>query len=675
MTMNLGDEPLTGLLEAAGSSYNVSQITQLVRGVAAAPPALDARAWLELVRPAPDDALDAALLALKATIEAESDFGLEAFRPPITRLNALRAELQRRRIDGFMIPRADEHQGEYVPPCAMRLAWLTGFTGSAGAAVVLKDKAAIFVDGRYTLQVEVETDISAFEPRHLIDTPLATWLAKEVSEGDVIGYDPWLHTPRGVRKLERALKKVGASLVALDQNAVDAVWGEQPPPPISPVRIQSMEFAGQASLEKRAEVAQELQKDGIYAAVLTLPDSIAWLLNIRGADIPRTPFPLSFAIIDQVGQVELFIDPRKLSAAADAHLHDVMIQVPDAFGQSLKALGQGGRRVLVDPSSVPQWVVNQLDGATIVERMDPCALPKARKNATELEGARQAHLRDGAAVTRFLAWLEAQVANGSTTEMEAANRLETCRRAAPELRDLSFDTISGAGPNGAVVHYRVSESTNRRLELGSLYLVDSGGQYPDGTTDITRTVAIGSATSEMKDRFTRVLKGHIALAKVRFPKGTTGAHLDVLARYPLWQVGLDYDHGTGHGVGSYLSVHEGPQRISKSPNTTALEAGMILSNEPGYYKTGEFGIRIENLVAVRACADLEEADRDMLEFETLTMAPIDRNLVDVALLDEGELAWLNAYHLRVRENLAHRLEGSEREYLMRATALIERSAG
>jgi len=553
------------------------------------------------------------------------------------------------------------------------LEWLTGFSGSAGAAAVLGNEAAIFIDGRYTIQVEAETDTSTFAAQHLVKNPVSKWLSDHASSGQKIGFDPWLHTLSQVRKLRGVLEKKGASLTSLDTNPVDAVWGEQPATPISPVRVQDIEHAGKPSKEKRMEIAGSLVAQNAEAAVLSLPDSIAWLLNIRGADIPRTPFPLSFAIIFKSGDVHLFIDRRKVTSAVREHLGaGVRLFEREGLAVELESLAQLKSRVWVDPSSIPQWVVDRLDGAALLERQDPCALPKACKNPVELQGTRRAHIRDGVAVTRFLGWLDKKVSNGSTDELEASDYLESCRRRSPELRDLSFDTISGAGPNGAIVHYRSNESTNRKLEQGSLYLVDSGGQYPDGTTDITRTIAVGTPSDEMKDRFTRVLQGHINLARVRFPEGTTGSHLDALARFPLWQAGVDYDHGTGHGVGSYLSVHEGPQRISKSHNSVALREGMILSNEPGYYKTGAYGIRIENLVVVRMCSNLEGAERTMLEFETITMAPIDRSLVKVSLLSDDELDWFNAYHVEVREKLEEFLDGPDLDFLYRATEVLTR---
>ena len=594
------------------------------------------------------------------------------------RLAAFRAELARRGLDGFVVPRADAHQGEYVAPESERLAWLTGFDGSAGMAVVLAARAALFVDGRYTLQVRDQADPGLFEFRHLTEAPPADWIAEHLEAGQVLGLDPWLHSERQLEALRAAAERAGARVDLQETNPVDAVWSGRPAPPEAPFAVHALEFAGKASEEKRAEAAQELVKRGAAAAVLTLPDSIAWLLNVRGRDVPNSPLPLSFALLGAEGAVQWFAEPAKVPAEVRRHLgNGVAVQAPDRLGPALDALGAAGTAVLADPDTAAAWVFERLRaaGATPVAGPDPCLLPKARKNATELNGARAAHGRDGRALVRFLAWLDAEAAarvgsGNPIDELEAAARLLSLRSENERFQGPSFDTISGAGPNGAIVHYRVDAASNRPLGLGELYLVDSGGQYLDGTTDVTRTVPIGAPTPEMRDRFTRVLKGHIALATARFPKGTTGSQLDALARLPLWRGGLDYDHGTGHGVGSYLNVHEGPQRISKVPNRTALEPGMIVSNEPGYYKTGAYGIRIENLVTVVESPAPEGVgeEKDMLAFETLTLAPIDRRLIDVTLLTPEEVAWLEAYHARVRA--AHRaaLDPETAAWLDRATA-------
>jgi len=587
------------------------------------------------------------------------------------RLAALRAELKRRSLDGFVVPRADEHQGEYVPPSAERLAWLTGFEGSAGLAIVLGSRAALFIDGRYTLQVRDQVDGERFEFRHITDEPPVDWIGAALKPGGVLGYDPWLHTEDAARRLAEACEKAGATLVPTDGNPLDAVWADRPDTPTAPAVPHGLEYAGHASVEKRAEIAKALAQRQVDAVILTLPESIAWLLNIRGGDVPRTPLPLSFAIVRNDGSVSLFIDPAKVDDGLRTHLGDaVTIAGPDALAEAIDALGVAKAQVLADPSTAADWVFKRLAeaGATIVRGPDPCLMPKALKNPVELEGARQAHIRDGAALTRFLGWIAREAEGGNVSELAAAEKLEALRRQSNLLRDLSFDTISGAGPNGAIVHYRVSEASNRTLGPGELYLVDSGAQYPDGTTDVTRTVAIGEPSAEMRDRFTRVLKGHIALATVKFPKGTSGSQLDAFARRPLWEAGLDFDHGTGHGVGSYLSVHEGPQRISKLPNTVGLSPGMICSNEPGYYKTGAFGIRIENLVAVRVEEAVEGGEREIYGFETLTLAPIDRALVDTALMSAEELAWLDVYHARVRTTLTPLVDAETAEWLAQATA-------
>ncbi|MDQ2105544.1 aminopeptidase P family protein, partial [Azospirillum isscasi] len=591
-------------------------------------------------------------------------------------LAALRGVLARADLDGFIVPRGDEHQGEYVATRAQRLAWLTGFTGSAGHAVVGRQRAAIFVDGRYTLQVQAEVPGDLYEYRHLVDDPLADWAAEALPQGGRLGYDPWLHTAGWVERARQQLERIGLSLVPCPDNPVDRVWSGQPPAPLAPVVVQDIAFAGDSAADKRARIAGDLTRNGIGAAVLTQPDSIAWLLNLRGADVPCTPLPLSFAILKDDGQVDLFIDRRKLAPGVESHLgNHVAVRAPDELGAALDGLGREGRKVMADPASTSAWIFDRLHmaGAKVERDPDPCALPKACKNAAELAGARAAHVRDGAALVRFLHWLSQEAPSGTVTETMAADRLLAFRRVNERFRGLSFDTISGAGPNGAIVHYRVSEETDRLLEPDSLFLLDSGAQYRDGTTDVTRTIAIGTPTPEMRERFTLVLKGHIAVSTARFPRGTTGSQLDTLARMPLWALGLDYDHGTGHGVGSYLSVHEGPQRISKVPNSVALQPGMILSNEPGYYKPGAYGIRIENLIVVQPL-DLPMAERPMLGFEVLTLAPIDRHLVEPALMTGEEIAWLNAYHAQVREALEPQLAGeggaAAAQWLRQATAPI-----
>jgi Xaa-Pro aminopeptidase len=649
-----GDARLQALLAEAGLSLTAEAVREIVAGVVAAPEPVDPDAWMVLLAPDAGPGLRDQLRALKAEMASVVEGMFPTGPAPRDRLAELRAALKRRKLDGFIVPHSDEHMGEYLPMRAERLRWLTGFAGSAGLAVVLADSAAVFVDGRYTLQVKNEVHQDLFTPIHIADKTPPDWIAETLPKGSALGYDPWLLTEAGVKRYRQAAERAGGRLVAVDSNPVDAVWTDQPAAPMGVVVLHDLAYAGQSAEDKRATVGEMLAKDGTAAAVLTMPDSIAWLLNIRGGDVPHTPLPLSFAIVRQDGSVDLFIDPRKLAPGVAQHLgNGVAIQPPSDFGAALEALGAGGARIRAEEGSAASYVFDRLKagGAVVVNGADPCALPKACKNEVEIEGTRHAHTRDGAAVTRFLAWLSARAPQGGLTEIEAAEKLRALRFENDLIRDLSFRTISGSGPNGAIVHYSVSEETDRELGTGELYLVDSGAQYLDGTTDITRTVALGEPTAEMRDRFTRVLKGHIALASARFPKGTNGAQLDTLARAALWQAGLDFDHGTGHGVGSYLGVHEGPQRISKAGDGVPLQPGMIVSNEPGYYKTGAFGIRIENLVTVVPCPAIEGGERPLFAFETLTLAPIDRALVDRSLLGPAETAWLDAYHARVREVL------------------------
>ncbi len=581
----------------------------------------------------------------------------------------LRAELARRGLDGFVVPHGDEHQGEYVPPSALRLTWISGFTGSAGVAVVLAERAALFVDGRYTLQAAAEADDALFEQVHLVEQPPHQWLATALPAGARLGYDPWLHTPNGVEQLRQACAKAGAQLVPCDSNPLDAVWADRPAPPRAPVIAHHADFAGCSAERKRTDLAQSLTAEKLDAAILSAPESIAWLLNLRGGDVPFTPLPLSFAIVNRDATVDLFMDDRKLSSETRKHLGNaVRAAAPAAFGPALDALG--GKSVRLDPATTPSWIADRLTkaGAQIAPGADPCALPRACKNSVELDGMRRAHRRDGAALVRFLAWLSGAAGDGKTTELSVAETLEGYRKNGEHYRGPSFPTISAAGPNAALPHYHASEHSNRPLDKGQLYLVDSGGQYLDGTTDVTRTIAVGPAGPEERRRFTLVLKGHIALARARFPQGTTGSQLDSLARQPLWTEGLDYDHGTGHGVGSYLGVHEGPQRISKLPSVQPLLPGMVLSDEPGYYKTGAYGIRIENLLAVRPWPG--PGERETLEFETLTLAPIDLALVERDLLTDAEADWLNAYHARVRGDLTPLLDAGTAHWLAEATRAI-----
>jgi Xaa-Pro aminopeptidase len=577
------------------------------------------------------------------------------------RLKALREQLKADRLDGFVVPLTDEHMSEYVGSYAQRLAWLTGFQGSAGSAAVLPEEAAIFTDGRYTLQVREQVDGRYWSFQSVPETSVAEWLREHAPDGGRIGYDPWLHTADWVKKAREALAEKGAELVAVGGNPIDAIWTDRPEPSKARLIVHPDAYAGKSSAAKRAEMADWLKEQKADAAILSALDSIAWTFNVRGEDVEHTPVALSFAVVNADGTADLFVAPEKIGDDVHAHLGNA-VRVHDRAAFSPHLAGLSGRTVVADPERAVAAIFNALEGAgaKVVSKRDPSVLPRAIKNEAEISGHHAAQARDGAAMTRFLHWLSVEAPKGRLDEISAAERLLRFRREAGDLRDTSFDTISGAGPNGAIVHYRVTSETNRPLEMDSIYLVDSGGQYPDGTTDITRTVIVGTPTAEMKDRFTRVLKGHIAISAAVFPEGTRGSQLDTLARQYLWQAGLDYAHGTGHGVGSYLSVHEGPQRISPVGSSQPggdepLKAGMILSNEPGYYKAGEYGIRIENLILV-APRQVEGAEKKLLGFDTLTWAPIDRNLVDVSLLSEGERQWLNDYHARVLEVVGPQLE-------------------
>lgn len=588
-------------------------------------------------------------------------------------LQRLRGLMQQARIDAFLVPRADEHQGEYVPKCAERLAWLTGFTGSAGLAAVTKTDGAVFVDGRYVVQAPRQVDTDAFEVQLIPAARLDEWLAEKLKAGAVVGFDPKLHTQAMVEDLAKALGAKGIKLKALTRNLVDVAWGKaRPAAPQSPIVPHPLKYAGKAAEAKITDVQAILKKDEADAGVLTLPDSIAWLFNIRGSDVAHNPVPLAFAIVPAAGKPELFADPAKIGPETRAHLAAIAkISPTQDLAKRLAVLKTQGKRVRLDPATAGAWFFRKLSGGKVkvVRGSDPCLLPKARKNATEIKGARAAHKRDGAAVVRYLAWLDREAAGGKLDEITASRKLEEMRSETQALKEISFDTISGSGPNGAIVHYRVTTATNRKLKSGELFLLDSGAQYVDGTTDITRTIAIGRPTREMQERFTLVLKGHISIATARFPKGTRGIDLDPFARRALWEAGLDFDHGTGHGVGSYLSVHEGPQSISKR-GMVALEPGMICSNEPGYYKEGGYGIRIENLILVTEAEKPTGGDRDVMAFETLTLVPIDRRLVLPALLSPEERAWFNAYHARVAEVIAPELSPADRAWLMAATAPV-----
>jgi Xaa-Pro aminopeptidase len=585
---------------------------------------------------------------------------------PDWRLAALRAELRDQGLDGFIVPRADEHLGEYVPASAERLAWLTGFTGSAGLAAVLADKAAVFTDGRYVLQLATQTDPALWEQLHITEDPPPAWLAANAPEGAKIGYDPFLISEEGLGRYTDA----GLAMQPVTRNPIDAVWTSRPAPPLSPARPHPLEHAGRSATEKREQVAALLREAKQDAAVLSDPASIAWLLNIRGDDVPFTPFALGFALTHADGGTELFMDPAKLPDATREWLgNTVSVAGREALEPALVRLA--GKRVRVDGSGTPVWFAQTLRaaGAVVAAGPDPCLLPKACKNEVEQQGSRNAHARDAVAVCRFLHFLADTDPIGSETEMSAAAKLLALRQDVDGFRGESFPAISGAGEHGAIIHYRVTEDSNRRIRPDEVYLIDSGAQFPDGTTDVTRTVwtGPGEPPAELREQVTRVLKGHIAIATLAFPQGVGGAHLDAFARRALWQAGLDYDHGTGHGVGSYLSVHEGPVSLSRLARPVPIAAGMILSNEPGYYLPGHYGIRLENLLLVRE-ATMAGASKPFLQFETLTLAPFDRRLIDPGLLETAELAWLDAYHARVLAEVGPHLERPARDWLALACA-------
>ena len=593
------------------------------------------------------------------------------------RLAALRQQLKEDRLDGFVVPLTDEHMSEYVGSYAQRLAWLTGFQGSAGSAVVLPEEAAIFTDGRYTIQVRQQVSPTEWSYQSVPETSVAKWLQENAPNGARIGYDPWLHTADWVKQATKSLAAKGAELVAVKRNPIDAVWADRPEPSKARLIVQSEELAGKSSAEKRHEMADWLVKEGADAAVLAALDSIAWTFNVRGADVTHTPVALAYALVNADGTADLFTESEKVGEDVAKHLgNGVRLHERDAFEPYLKSLS--GKLIAVDPERSVAAISQALEqgGARILSRRDPAVLPKAIKNAVEVAGHEAAQARDGAAVSRFLRWVETEAPKGGLDEIIASDKLEALRHEHGDLRDLSFDTISAYGPNGALPHYKGTAESNLPFKPGTLYLVDSGGQYQDGTTDITRTVPIGEPTAEMIDRFTRVLKGHIAIATALFPKGTRGSQLDSFARRPLWEAGLDYAHGTGHGVGAFLAVHEGPQRISpvgssQSGGDEPLQAGMILSNEPGYYKVGEYGIRIENLVLV-VDKEIEGADKEMLGFDTLTFVPIEPALIDVSMLSDRELDWLNDYHAEVLAKIGPQLSGEDKAWLERQCAPLSR---
>lgn len=587
----------------------------------------------------------------------------------IKKLTALRAEMKRQQLDAFIVPMADEYQNEYVPPAARRLEFLTGFTGSAGVAVVLVEKAAFFTDSRYTLQAAAEVPAALYEQHDTATMLPRVWLAAALPDGGRVGYDPWLHSVQGIEQLRTALPKL--VLVPVMPNLVDAIWHERPAASFSAVQAYPLDFAGQSNAEKRALLAEPLAQNQVAAVVLTDPASTAWLLNMRGADVPYTPLPLGFAILHQDASVQWFIDPSRLDQTAqDALDKDVVCLPPDEFLPMLDRLGAAQKKVQLDPALCAAIIAEHLTnaGAQIIHADDPCALPRALKNPVEQAGIARAHQRDGVALAEFFAWLSAQPP-GIVTELQAEAQLEAARSRQEKYRGPSFAIIAGSGAHGAIVHYRATAATDRALQAGELFLLDSGGQYLDGTTDVTRTVAIGTPSAAMREHYTRVVKGHIALATVRFPAGTTGAELDVLARQYLWAAGLDYGHGTGHGVGCYLGVHEGPQGISRR-SKVALQPGMVLSNEPGFYLAGQYGIRFENLMLVTTPETLPGGTIPMLGFATLTLAPLDSSLLSRDLLTSPERDWINAYHARVRAHIEPHLSPSAARWLTEQTKAL-----
>ena len=675
-----GDAHLETLLKAAGEMRTVDSIKDILRGIAAAPDDIGAPdQWLKLFKTGGNDETITQLKALKTELAADNGNAAE------NRMAGLRAEMKKRGIDGFFVPRADEFQGEYVPKRAERLAWITGFTGSAGYAVVLSDSAGFFTDGRYTIQARDQVSAKDFEICNLSEdqhpyptmTPVE-WIEKNFPKGATFGIDPWVHTPNDMKKIKDAVEKAGGKLVLLEDNPLDAAWQNQPPAPLAPVVPHPMEYAGKESLDKRQDLAKALTVKNADAIAITLPEEICWLLNIRGGDVPCTPFALSYAIAHKDGTVDWFIDDRKIAAETTQWIGaDVRIHAPEDFAAAIEKLSAEGKKIWVDPASAPVKLLDLVGsgkGSTHLER-SPIQLMKAKKNDVEINGAINAHIRDGVAITRFLAAILDQGAPAKHDELSATQLLQDIRAEGEKFRGLSFDTISGAGGNGAIVHYRSEPKTNKPLLAGPVYLVDSGAQYLDGTTDITRTIAVDTPNQEMKDNFTRVLKGHIAVAMATFPEGTTGDKLDALARKPLKDVGLDFAHGTGHGVGSYLSVHEGPCGISPRATAVPLEAGMIISNEPGFYKEGEYGIRIETLVTVVETGEKDKDGKKMLGFKTLTLAPVDRNLIEPGLMTDAELAWLNDYHAQVAKTLLPLLEKTDSKaaaFLKQATAPLSK---
>lgn len=590
------------------------------------------------------------------------------------KLTQLRQEMLKKNIDAFIIPKADEHQGEYVAPSSERLLWLTGFNGSAGFAIILPDKAALFVDGRYTLQAAQQADTTCFEIVPLAEVSGPTWLSHFIKPNTHFAYDPWLTTEREIQSYEKALESKNIKFLPLKENLIDQIWVDRPMKPSQPVYVHPLEFAGQDFREKLTTIASDLKKRQASAGAITMTESVSWLFNIRGNDYAFIPTTSAYAIVYDTGKADIFIDEQKVPSDVYQHFNDFVTVKPfDSFERTLHTLGQLKKCVVIDPFTAPVQSIYAVEqaGGKVLRGDEPTTHLKACKNTAELEGMRRTHVRDGVALTTFLHWVSQHGPQGNIDELQAAAKILECRQKFPEFKMPSFATISGTGPHGAIIHYKVNYETNRKIASNDIYLIDSGGHYNDGSTDVTRTIAIGETTQEQRDRFTRVLKGHIALAACVFPQGTSGSQLDILARHALWQVGLDYAHGTGHGVGAVLNIHEGPQRISNAPNHVSLKSGMILSNEPGYYKPGAYGIRIENIIIVKSI-DIPGAEKSMLGFETITLAPIDLKLIELALLTDFEIKWLNDYHLEVYNKLSPLLETEVREWLKETTLPLKR---
>ena len=663
----------------SGLGIDSAALKDFLAGVAATPDHLSECDWVELIAPNASSSLKEVLVSARDELAAriESEFG--AGPAPKDRLAKLRKKLRAAEFDGFVVPRADAFMGESVPVQSERLRWLTGFSGSAGVAVILIDKAAIFVDGRYTLQIWDQVDPSIYDIFNISEVSPWTWSANNLRKGSRLAFDSWLITDTTRNNYQRNLIEIGAKFVEVDKNPIDAVWDNQPAPPLAPVTNHTINFAGKSSREKRRFISNGLLKESQDAALITSPDSIAWMLNIRGGDVPYAPLALSFLVIFANEDVHWFIDNRKLlPEVAEALRKEIIIDDIGQIGPFLQKIGAKLETVVVDETVAPAYLVSVLrnSGVRVITGKDPCSLPKACKNNIEVNGSREAHIRDGVAMVNFLAWLDKMAPRGEVSEISACENLRECRSRCDLIRDLSFRTISGTGANAAIVHYDVTPQTNKLLKPGDLYLIDSGGQYLDGTTDVTRTVYIegpdgGRPSCEERDRFTRVLKGHIAVSSAEFPVGTPGSQLDILGRLPLWKAGLDYDHGTGHGVGSYLCVHEGPHRISKVSGGVPLEAGMIISIEPGFYKTGEFGVRIENLAVVCKRDENGCGLGAWLGFDILTCVPIDTRLVERSLLTSNEIEWLDNYHSLVRQLIEPMVDSETAQWLKAATRPLQ----